>query len=93
MAMSRLERMRAMLTELERLAESAREHELRMAAGLRESSSWSRQEDRDWIRWAAVDATVSREQAETSLIEGRALLARVELLRRCATASTGRAER
>ncbi len=74
--------MRAMLVELERLAEGAREHERRMADGLRESSSWSRQEDRDWIRWAAVDATVAREQAEASLAEGRALLARVELISR-----------
>jgi hypothetical protein len=90
--MSRLQRMRTMLTELERLAQSAREHEQRMAAGLRESSSWTRQEDRDWIRWAAVDATVAREQAEVSLIEGRALLARVELIGRC-PACTGRGER
>jgi hypothetical protein len=78
--MSRVKRMRKMLRELERQAEAARVHERRMAEGLRESSSWSRQEDRDWIRWAAVDATVSREQAEASLVEGRALLARVELL-------------
>jgi hypothetical protein len=53
-----------------------------MADGLRESSSWSRQEDRDWIRWAAVDATVAREQAEASLAEGRALLARIALIGR-----------
>jgi len=78
--MSRLARMRAMLGELERLAEGAREHERRMVAALRESSSWSRQEDRDWIRWAAADATVAREQAEASLVEGRVLLARVKLL-------------
>jgi hypothetical protein len=88
--MSRIERMRAMLRELEELAESAREHEQRMAEGLRSSSSWSREADRGWIRWAAADATVSRERAEASVVEGRALLARVQMLdnlrvdRRCA---------
>jgi type II secretory pathway component PulM len=97
--MGRLERMRVMLAELERLAEGAREHERCMAVGLRASSSWSRQADRDWIRWAAVDATVAREHAEASLAEGRALLARVQLLARDAGRSremdqctTGRAE-
>jgi hypothetical protein len=73
--MTRLERIRAVLAELERQAESAREHEQRMTAGLRESSSWAREEDRDWIRWAAVGATMARERAEASVAEGRALLA------------------
>ncbi len=89
--MSRIERMRAMLCELEALADGAREHEQRMAEGLRESSSWSREADREWIRGAAVDARISRERAEASVVEGRALLTRVQMLadlavdRRCAT--------
>jgi hypothetical protein len=78
--MGRLERMRTALAELERLAVSAREHEQRMADGLRASSSWTREEDRNWIRWAAADATVARAQAEASLTEGRVLLARVHVL-------------
>jgi len=76
----RLDRMRAMLQELEHLAESAREHEQRMTQSLHDSSSWSRQEDRDWVRRAAADAAVSRKAAEESVMQGRALLERVELL-------------
>jgi hypothetical protein len=73
--MSRLERMRAMLGELEAQAQRAREHERRMADGARESSSWSRLEDREWIVRAAVEARVAREEAEANVVQGRALLA------------------
>jgi hypothetical protein len=69
--------MRVMLGELEEQAERAREHERRMAEAVRESVSWSRPEDCLWIVRAAAEAVVSREEAEASVVEGRALLARV----------------
>jgi len=85
--------MRVMLAELEELAQCARDHERRMADALRASSAWSRPEDRDWIRRAAADAVMTREQAEQSVTHSRALLARVQLLanlgsagRRCSIA-------
>lgn len=75
--MSRLQRMRAMLGELEAMAERAREHERRMTDALAESRSWSREEDREWIVGAVAEAVVSREDAEARVAEGRLLLARV----------------
>jgi hypothetical protein len=70
--------MRVMLGELEAQAERAREHERRMVAGIRESESWSEPEDRGWILRAAAEAMVAREDAEARVVEGRALLARVQ---------------
>jgi hypothetical protein len=70
--------MRAMLGELEAQAERAREHERRMAAGVQQSASWAVEEDREWIAWAAAEASVAREDAEARVAQGRALLARAE---------------
>ena len=92
--MSRLDRMRAMVRELEELAEAARVHEQRMAEGLRESLSWSSWEEREWIAWAAAAAKVAREDTEARVAQGRALLARVQSaldlgLRRCVIVRCG----
>jgi hypothetical protein len=76
--MSRVEQMRALLDELATLAERAREHERRMAAGVQQSASWASEEDREWIAWAAAEASVAREDAEARVAQGRALLARAQ---------------
>jgi hypothetical protein len=76
--MSRVEQMRALLGELESLAERAREHEHRMAVGVQESASWPLQEDREWIAWAAAEAGVAREDAEARVTQGRVLVARAQ---------------
>jgi hypothetical protein len=76
--MSRVEQMRTLLCELEALAERAREHERRMTAGVQESASWPVQEDREWIAWAAAEASVAREDAEARVAQGRVLLARAQ---------------
>jgi multidrug resistance efflux pump len=76
--MSRVEQMRALLCELEALADRAREHEHRMAAGVQQSASWASEEDREWIAWAAAEASVAREDAEARVTQGRALLARAQ---------------
>jgi hypothetical protein len=70
--------MRAMLRELETQAERAREHERRLASGVLESASWAVGEDREWIAWAAAEASVAREDAEARVAQGRALLARAQ---------------
>jgi hypothetical protein len=75
---SRVDVMRAMLDELEALAERAREHERRMAAGVQQSASWAVEEDREWIAWAAAEASVAREDAEARVTQGRALVARAQ---------------
>jgi hypothetical protein len=67
--------MRALLCELEALAERAREHERRMAVGVQESASWP-VEDGEWIAWAAAEASVAREDTEARVAQGRALVAR-----------------
>jgi hypothetical protein len=74
----RVDRMRAMLRELEAQAERAREHERRMVAGVQEAASWAAEEDREWIAWAAAEAATTREDAEARVAQGRALLARAQ---------------
>jgi hypothetical protein len=76
--MSRVDVMRALLCELEVLADRAREHERRMAAGVQQSASWAIEEDREWIAWAAAEASVAREDAEARVAQGRVLLARAQ---------------
>ena len=72
----RVDRLRAMLRELEALAVRAREHEQRMAVARLESASWSELGDRVWVVRAAGAATATREDAEASVLQGRALLQR-----------------
>jgi hypothetical protein len=76
--MSHVDVMRAMLRELEAQAERARAHECQMVAGVQESASWTMQEDREWIAWAAAEASVAREDAEARVAQGRALVARAQ---------------
>ena len=76
--MSRVDAMRALLGELEAQAERAREHERRMAAGVQQSASWPVQEDREWIAWAAAEASVAREDTEARVAQGRALVTRAQ---------------
>jgi hypothetical protein len=74
--MTRVERMRALVRDLEVLVERSREHEHRMADGIGEAAGWARRADREWITLAASDARVARAAAEARLAQGRALLLR-----------------
>jgi hypothetical protein len=74
--MTRLERMQAMVRDLEVLVERARAHERLMAEGVSEAAGWARRADREWITLAASDARVARAAAEARLAQGRALLIR-----------------
>lgn len=70
---SRLEKM---LDELEAQVNRAREHEATMQAGLAESATWSRADDREWIKDAAAAATTSRLEAEGDLAKARLIVER-----------------